>query len=77
MLEFRFETFNTFNHAQFYPNGSVDGKHQRRDVWSCAESSATAHRTTGAQTDVLRVPTQNGTRSNLGGASRTHEETRT
>ena len=23
-LEFRFETFNTFNHAQFYPNGSVD-----------------------------------------------------
>jgi hypothetical protein len=25
ILEFRFETFNTFNHAQFYPNGSVDG----------------------------------------------------
>jgi hypothetical protein len=25
LLEFRFETFNTFNHAQFYPNGSVDG----------------------------------------------------
>jgi len=24
-LEFRFEMFNTFNHAQFYPNGSVDG----------------------------------------------------
>jgi hypothetical protein len=24
-LEFRFETFNTFNHAQFYPNDSVDG----------------------------------------------------
>jgi hypothetical protein len=24
-LDFRFETFNTFNHAQFYPNGSVDG----------------------------------------------------
>jgi len=24
-LEFRFETFNTFNHPQFYPNGSVDG----------------------------------------------------
>ena len=24
-LEFRFETFNTFNHAQFFPNGSVDG----------------------------------------------------
>jgi hypothetical protein len=24
-LEVRFETFNTFNHAQFYPNGSVDG----------------------------------------------------
>ena len=24
-LEFRFETFNTLNHAQFYPNGSVDG----------------------------------------------------
>jgi hypothetical protein len=24
-LEFRFETFNTFNHTQFYPNGSVDG----------------------------------------------------
>jgi hypothetical protein len=24
-LEFRIETFNTFNHAQFYPNGSVDG----------------------------------------------------
>lgn len=24
-LEFRFETFNTFNHAQFYVNGSVDG----------------------------------------------------
>jgi hypothetical protein len=24
-LEFRFEAFNTFNHAQFYPNGSVDG----------------------------------------------------
>jgi hypothetical protein len=24
-LEFRLETFNTFNHAQFYPNGSVDG----------------------------------------------------
>jgi len=24
-LEFRFETFNIFNHAQFYPNGSVDG----------------------------------------------------
>jgi hypothetical protein len=24
-LEFRFEIFNTFNHAQFYPNGSVDG----------------------------------------------------
>jgi len=23
-LEFRFETFNTFNHAQFYPNGSID-----------------------------------------------------
>jgi hypothetical protein len=25
MLEFRVETFNTFNHAQFYPDGSVDG----------------------------------------------------
>ena len=25
IIEFRFETFNTFNHAQFYPNGSVDG----------------------------------------------------
>jgi Carboxypeptidase regulatory-like domain len=25
LLEFRFETFNTFNHAQFYPNGSFDG----------------------------------------------------
>ena len=25
ILEFRFETFNAFNHAQFYPNGSVDG----------------------------------------------------
>ena len=24
-LQFRWETFNTFNHAQFYPNGSVDG----------------------------------------------------
>jgi hypothetical protein len=24
-LEFRAETFNTFNHAQFYPDGSVDG----------------------------------------------------
>jgi hypothetical protein len=24
-LELRFETFNTFNHAQFYGNGSVDG----------------------------------------------------
>jgi len=24
-LEFRFETFNTFNHAQFYPNDSVNG----------------------------------------------------
>jgi hypothetical protein len=24
-VEFRFEMFNTFNHAQFYPNGSVDG----------------------------------------------------
>ena len=24
-LEFRFETFNTFNHAQFYGSGSVDG----------------------------------------------------
>jgi hypothetical protein len=24
-LEFRFETFNAFNQAQFYPNGSVDG----------------------------------------------------
>ena len=24
-LEFRFETFNTFNHAQFYGAGSVDG----------------------------------------------------
>jgi hypothetical protein len=24
-FEFRLETFNTFNHAQFYPNGSVDG----------------------------------------------------
>jgi hypothetical protein len=24
-LEFRFETFNMFNHAQFYPNDSVDG----------------------------------------------------
>jgi hypothetical protein len=23
-LELRFETFNTFNHAQFYGNGSVD-----------------------------------------------------
>ena len=25
MLEFRFETFNAFNHAQFHTNGSVDG----------------------------------------------------
>ncbi len=25
LLEFRLETFNTFTHAQFYPNGSVDG----------------------------------------------------
>jgi hypothetical protein len=25
MLELRLETFNTFNHAQLYPNGSVDG----------------------------------------------------
>jgi hypothetical protein len=24
-LEFRFEAFNIFNQAQFYPNGSVDG----------------------------------------------------
>jgi hypothetical protein len=24
-LEFRLESFNSFNHAQFYPNGSVDG----------------------------------------------------
>jgi hypothetical protein len=24
-LESRMETFNTFNHAQFYPHGSVDG----------------------------------------------------
>jgi hypothetical protein len=24
-LEFRLETFNAFNHAQFYPDGSVDG----------------------------------------------------
>jgi hypothetical protein len=24
-IEFRLETFNAFNHAQFYPNGSVDG----------------------------------------------------
>jgi hypothetical protein len=24
-LEFHFEAFNAFNHAQFYPNGSVDG----------------------------------------------------
>ena len=24
-LEFRLESFNTFNHAQFYPNGSIDG----------------------------------------------------
>jgi hypothetical protein len=24
-IEFRFETFNTFNHAQFYGSGSVDG----------------------------------------------------
>jgi hypothetical protein len=23
-LESRFEIFNTFNHAQFYPNGSID-----------------------------------------------------
>jgi hypothetical protein len=28
-LEFRFETFNTFNHAQFYPNGSVDANINR------------------------------------------------
>jgi hypothetical protein len=25
LLELRFETFNTFNHAQFFGNGSVDG----------------------------------------------------
>jgi hypothetical protein len=25
MLEFRFETFNTFNHAQFFGANSVDG----------------------------------------------------
>jgi hypothetical protein len=24
-IELRFETFNSFNHAQFYGNGSVDG----------------------------------------------------
>jgi hypothetical protein len=24
-LEFRFETFNAFNHAQFFGSGSVDG----------------------------------------------------
>ena len=24
-LELRLEMFNVFNHAQFYPNGSVDG----------------------------------------------------
>jgi hypothetical protein len=24
-IEVRFEMFNVFNHAQFYPNGSVDG----------------------------------------------------
>ena len=24
MLEFHFETFNAFNHAQFYLNGSID-----------------------------------------------------
>jgi hypothetical protein len=24
-LELRVEMFNAFNHAQFYPNGSVDG----------------------------------------------------
>ena len=51
-LEFRFETFNMLNHAQFYPNDSVDG-HQQSDIRTRTQSGATAHRTGCAEADVL------------------------
>ncbi|MBV9182794.1 MAG: hypothetical protein JO356_15895 [Acidobacteria bacterium] len=34
-LEFRFETFNTFNQAQFYPNGSIGGNINSRLFGTC------------------------------------------
>jgi hypothetical protein len=34
-LEFRFETFNTFNYTQFYPNGSIGGNINNRLFGTC------------------------------------------
>jgi hypothetical protein len=34
-LELRFESFNTLNHAQFYPKGSVDGTSTVRPSGTC------------------------------------------
>jgi hypothetical protein len=48
-LELRFETFNTFNHAQFYPNGSIGGNINSPTFWHVLKASVTAHWTSGIE----------------------------
>ena len=51
-LEFHFETFNTFNHAQFNPNGSID-RHVSSPTFGHVLSSVTAHWTSGVEIKLL------------------------
>jgi hypothetical protein len=39
-LEFRFETFNTFNHAQFYPERLNRRKYQQPDFWHVLKAAS-------------------------------------
>jgi|SRR5215469_6203401 len=52
-LEFRFETFNTFNHAQFYPKRLSGWKRKQPDFWSRAESAAAPDWSSGLEIQLL------------------------
>jgi hypothetical protein len=52
-LEFRYETFNTFNHAQFDGSGSVDGNINDATFGQGRESGTAAHFTSRSQIPLL------------------------